>query len=300
MLRQYQLHGGIRRLRTRFDQSKRFGKTTTMAASAAPTPWNRPPPSIGDFRWWDEIYLKPSSQITGVDATIVYHTKYSCEPPHGVLVPALKELVSHLDVPHSKKSPGSETLKTLFFSCPQTTHFHRVRRIRRNRPRNSSNNPIPPSEGDYRLPNQGVDLQGRKPQRCDCRDRGYPPSHLHPPLTNRHLTLNTLPVSTRVGQDILATHDPRDIYGCYSDIFCSSTMTGDDDDETKVDTDDETKVDTTLPRSRFRSRSATKSRLKQGLSILEVLNCKTDMEGDKPAVKKNRDFRLHCVETTLT
>jgi hypothetical protein len=44
MLRQYQLHGGIRRLKTRFDQSKRFGMTTTMAASAAPTPWNRPPP----------------------------------------------------------------------------------------------------------------------------------------------------------------------------------------------------------------------------------------------------------------
>ncbi len=44
MLRQYQLHGGIRRLQTRFDQSKRFGTTTTMAATAAPTPWNRPPP----------------------------------------------------------------------------------------------------------------------------------------------------------------------------------------------------------------------------------------------------------------
>jgi hypothetical protein len=193
MLRQYQLHGGIRRLRTRFDQSKRFGKTTTMAASAAPTPWNRPPPSIGDFRWWDEIYLKPSSQITGVDATIVYHTKYSCEPPHGVLVPALKELVSHLDVPHSKKSPGSETLKTVFFSCPQTTHFHRVRRIRRNRPRNSSNNPIPPSEGDYRLPNQGVDLQGRKPRRCDCHDRGYPPC-LYRLESDRTFLQRTIPV----------------------------------------------------------------------------------------------------------
>ncbi len=44
MLRQYQLHGGIRRLQLRFGQSKRFGTTTTMAASAAPTPWNRLPP----------------------------------------------------------------------------------------------------------------------------------------------------------------------------------------------------------------------------------------------------------------
>jgi hypothetical protein len=44
MLCQYQLHGGIRMLQNRFDQSKRFGTTTTMAASAAPTPWNRPPP----------------------------------------------------------------------------------------------------------------------------------------------------------------------------------------------------------------------------------------------------------------
>ncbi len=46
MLRQYQLHGGIRRLQTRFDQSKQFGTTTTMAASAALTPWNAPPPLL--------------------------------------------------------------------------------------------------------------------------------------------------------------------------------------------------------------------------------------------------------------
>ena len=59
-------------------------------------------------------------------------------------------------------------------------------------------------------------------------------------------------------------------------------MTGDDEDETMVDT--------TLPRSRSRSRSATKSHLKSGPSILEVLNCKKDMEEDKPVVKEIETF----------
>ena len=103
MVRQYQLHGGIRRLQTRFDQSKRFGMTTTMAAPAAPTPWNRPPPSIGDFRWWEEDFLKLSRPLTSKEATIVHQRKYLCEPPHGLLVPALEELFSHLDEPRFKK-----------------------------------------------------------------------------------------------------------------------------------------------------------------------------------------------------
>ena len=51
-----------------------------------------------------------------------------------------------------------------------------------------------------------------------------------------------------------------------------------------------TKVEITLPRSRSRSRSAPKSRLVSGLSILEVLNSKKDMEGDKPAVKEIETF----------
>jgi hypothetical protein len=49
-------------------------------------------------------------------------------------------------------------------------------------------------------------------------------------------------------------------------------------------------VDTTLPCSRSRSRSATKSRLKSGPSILEVLNCKKDMEEDKTVVKEIETF----------
>ena len=64
MLRQYQLHGGIRRLQPQFGQSKRFGTTTTMAASAALTPWNRLPPSVDDFRWWDTIFLNFSHPFT--------------------------------------------------------------------------------------------------------------------------------------------------------------------------------------------------------------------------------------------
>jgi hypothetical protein len=160
MLGQYQLHGGIRRLQTRFDQSKRFGMTTTMAASTAPTPWNHPPPSVDDFRWWDEIFLKLSHPLTSKDVPTVHRTRYSGNPHHGkvhtLLVPALKELFSCLDEPRLKKSPGSETLKTVSFSCPQTTHSHHVRRIRQNCLKNNPirlNNPIPPSRGYYRPPN---------------------------------------------------------------------------------------------------------------------------------------------------
>ena len=118
MLRQYQLHGGIRRLRTRFDQSKRCGTTTTTAASAAPTPWNRPPPSIGDFRWWDEVFLKPISPIASVDRTTVHRLMTLCEIPHDPLVSAHESLVPCLNKPCFKTSPGNETLKTNFVSGP--------------------------------------------------------------------------------------------------------------------------------------------------------------------------------------
>ena len=153
MLRQYQLHGGIRRLQTRFDQSKRFGTTTTMAASVAPTPWNRFPSTISDFRWWDEIFLNPASPIASGDATTVHGTMSLYELPHDPLVSALEGLVDRLDEPHFKKSPGDDTLKTSFLLGPQTTHFHRDSCSQQNRPKNSSIKPIPPSDGDYSLPN---------------------------------------------------------------------------------------------------------------------------------------------------
>jgi len=119
MLRQYQLYGGIRRLQTRFDSSKRFGMTTTMASSTAPTPWNCPPPSVDNFRWWDDFFLMFSCLLMSKDAPIAHQTKSSGEPHHGkvntFLVPALEELFSCIDEPCLKKNPGSKTLKTAFF-----------------------------------------------------------------------------------------------------------------------------------------------------------------------------------------
>jgi len=53
--------------------------------------------------------------------------------------------------------------------------------------------------------------------------------------------------------------------------------------------EDANNVEITLPRSKSRSRSATKSRLVSGLSILEVLNSKKDIGGDKP-VKEIETF----------
>jgi hypothetical protein len=56
------------------------------------------------------------------------------------------------------------------------------------------------------------------------------------------------------------------------------------------DAEDAAKVETALPRSRSRSRSATKSRLKTGPTILEVLNCKKDLDDDKPLVSVIETF----------
>jgi hypothetical protein len=95
------------------------------------------------------------------------------------LVPALELLFSRLDAPSFKKSPGDKTLKTSSFSQPQTTHFHSICRIRRNRLETLKdnnpiwhNNPIPSLQGyhhisqhlpkhtDDRLPNQATELLG--------------------------------------------------------------------------------------------------------------------------------------------
>ena len=69
--------------------------------------------------------MKLSRPLTSEDAPNVHRTKHLGEPHNGkvhtLLVPALEELFSRLDEPRSKKSPGSETLKTSSFSCPQTT-----------------------------------------------------------------------------------------------------------------------------------------------------------------------------------
>ena len=165
------------------------------------------------------------------------------ELPHDPLVPALEGLFDCLDEPSFKKSPGDETLKTSFLSGPQTTHFLRDSCSQQNRPKNSSIKPIPPPDGDYSLPDRGGNTT-------------IPPSDGYYSLPNQ--------------KEPLGRSDPRDIYGFYSEIFCFSTMTGDDEDANKVET--------TLTRSRSRTRSAPRSRPQPGQSILEVLNRKKDME----------------------
>jgi hypothetical protein len=131
MPRQYQLHGGIRRLQPRFGQSKQLGMTTTMAASAAPTPCNCLPPSVNNFRWWDNIFLNFPRSITHDETPKVHWQFFSEEPHHGkthaVLVPALKWFFSCLDAPRVKKILGEKTLKTSPFLQPQTTRFHHSR-----------------------------------------------------------------------------------------------------------------------------------------------------------------------------
>jgi hypothetical protein len=124
MLRQYQLNGGIRRPQPRFGQSKRFGTTTTMAAPAAPTPWNRLPPLLNDFRWWDDIFLK-FSLLESSDETPTAHKKNLAEPHHGktheVLVPTLEVSFPTINAASCTTVQGDETLKKLLFHSPQTT-----------------------------------------------------------------------------------------------------------------------------------------------------------------------------------
>ncbi len=132
MLRQYQLNGGIRRLQPQFGQSKRFGTTTTMAAPAAPTPWNRLPPSDNDFRWWDNIFLKFS--LPGlIDETPTVHKKKLAKPHHGktheLLVPTLKVSFPTINAASFAKVQGDETLtKKSSFHSPQTTLYRSIRR----------------------------------------------------------------------------------------------------------------------------------------------------------------------------
>jgi hypothetical protein len=124
MLRQYQLNGGIRRLQSRFGQSKRFKTTTTMAAPAAPTPWNRLPPSANDFRWWDNIFLKFSLPGSS-DETPTVHKQISAKPHHGktyqLLVPTLEATFPTINAASFANVQGDETQKKSSFHSPQTT-----------------------------------------------------------------------------------------------------------------------------------------------------------------------------------
>jgi hypothetical protein len=129
MLRQYQLNGGIHRLQP--GQSKRFGMTTIMAASAAPTPWNRLPPSANDFRWWDNIFLSFSFSVTFEEMPTVHRKNFLAEPHHGktheLLVPALKVSFPSINASSFAKVQGDETLRTSVFHSPRTTQSCRIR-----------------------------------------------------------------------------------------------------------------------------------------------------------------------------
>jgi hypothetical protein len=133
MLRQYQLHGGIRRLQPRFGQSKQFGTTATMAASAAPTPWNCPPPLVDDFRWWDNICLALPLPPTFDEPPDYHKGRFLIAPQHGgthgALVSALESISSCLGISSKKNSPGKGTLKTLpmFLAQPSRVHHFRCR-----------------------------------------------------------------------------------------------------------------------------------------------------------------------------
>jgi hypothetical protein len=143
MLRQYQLHGGIRRVRLRFGQSKQFRTTSTMAASAAPTPWNCPPPSIDNFRWWDNIFLNFSGPLMTNETPKIRRKRFLAEPHHGKthksLVPALEESFPYLFSSFEKVQVDG-TLKTSHFHQPQNAHHHRFCRIRSNLLKNSTVN----------------------------------------------------------------------------------------------------------------------------------------------------------------
>jgi hypothetical protein len=146
MLHQYQLHGGIRRLRPRFGQSMRFRTTSIMAASAAPTPWNRPPLSIDNFRWWDNIFLNFLGPLTTNKTPKIHRKRFWAEAHHGKthesLVPVLEESFPYLFSSFKKVQVGG-TLKTSHFHQPQNAHHHHFRRIRSNLLKNSTvNNPI--------------------------------------------------------------------------------------------------------------------------------------------------------------
>ncbi len=131
MLCQYQLHGGICRLQPRFGQSKRFGTTTTMAASAALTPSNRLPPSVDDFRWWDTIFLNVSHPFTTDETPSVRRQIFLAEPRYGkmhaFLVLVLELPFSCLTTPSNETSLGEKTLKSIHVPPSSTTYFHYFR-----------------------------------------------------------------------------------------------------------------------------------------------------------------------------
>jgi hypothetical protein len=122
---------------------------------------------------------------------------------HAPLVPALELPFSCLAMTSNETSPGEETLKSIYFPPPSTTHFHHFRRNRRTGISRRSS-PLP--EQRHRpVPQRGLDHRHQ--------DRG-------------HFPLSARTDESRGGQG-LEMSDPQDFYGLY-EIF--RTMKSSDDE----------------------------------------------------------------------
>ena len=121
----YTFYGGIRGPSNRFDQSKQFGTSATMASSTTPTPWNHPPPLVDNFRWWDTIFLNLPCPPKSNEPPNSHGRSYLVAPCHGktheVLVPTFGFPSSCLDVSSAKTFAGKGTLKTSAMFPPQPT-----------------------------------------------------------------------------------------------------------------------------------------------------------------------------------
>jgi hypothetical protein len=126
MLQQYNFYGGIRRPPTPPYPSKRFRQCATMAISAAPTPWYRPPPFINDIRGWDNFFLN-SPRSTPSDRRN-FGSDFLVPPKsHGQKQPTLASTPEIFFF--CKNSPcllasSRKTLETSLFYATGTTNFH--------------------------------------------------------------------------------------------------------------------------------------------------------------------------------
>jgi hypothetical protein len=125
MLCQYTFYGGIRRPSNQFDQSKQFGTSATMASSAAPTPWNRPPPLVDNFRWWETIFLNLPQPPRLYKPTIGNGGSFLAAPLHGktrVVLVSIFKLPSYcVDASSIGAFAGTGTLETSANFPPQPT-----------------------------------------------------------------------------------------------------------------------------------------------------------------------------------
>jgi hypothetical protein len=262
--------------------------TTIMAASAAPTPWNRLPPSTDDFRWWDNIFLNFSLPVTFDETPTVHCKQFLAEPHHGkthkLLVPALEVSFLSINASSFAKVQGDETLRTSIFHSPQTTQSCRIRRNQLGTTPHCTRQPPqllylePVLRGIPHIPqrtpkhlgscwkNQSVRVlrrslplpkQHRRPlsrqglDHCHKNQGHLPPNNSHPihkAIGDSHVGRDE---DSSVYRDLTAIN-PQDFHGQYTKNFECMTATNNDG---KVDPSPD-KASTTRPCSRSCSRSA--------------------------------------------